>query len=56
MDSLPGSIADPDPGSGDFLTPGTGMGKNQDPDPGSGFGMNIPDYFSDRELRKKFLG
>jgi hypothetical protein len=23
-----------DPGSGAFLTPGSGMGKNQDPDPG----------------------
>jgi hypothetical protein len=29
------SIADPDPGSGAFLTPGSGMGKkNPDPDPG----------------------
>jgi hypothetical protein len=26
------SVADPDPGSGAFLTPGSGMGKNQDPD------------------------
>ncbi len=31
---LAGSVADPDPGSGAFLTPGSGMGKNQDPDPG----------------------
>ncbi len=29
-----GSVADPDPGSGAFLTPGSGMGKSQDPDPG----------------------
>jgi uncharacterized UBP type Zn finger protein len=28
------SVADSDPGSGAFLTPGSGMGKNQDPDPG----------------------
>ncbi len=29
------SVADPDPVSGAFLTPGSGMGKkNQDPDPG----------------------
>jgi hypothetical protein len=29
------SVADPDPGSGAFLTPGSGIGKkNQDPDPG----------------------
>ncbi len=41
------SVADPDPGSGAFLTPrsgiqdpGFGMDKNQDPDPGSGSGMN----------------
>jgi hypothetical protein len=27
------SVADPDPGSRAFLTPGSGMGKNQDPDP-----------------------
>jgi hypothetical protein len=36
-----GSVADPDPGSGAFLTPGIGIWdpewvKNQDPDPGSG--------------------
>ncbi len=29
---LTNSVADP--GSGAFLTPGSGMGKNQDPDPG----------------------
>jgi hypothetical protein len=28
------SVADPDPGSGAFLTPGSGTGKNQDPNPG----------------------
>jgi hypothetical protein len=28
------SVADPDPGSGAFLTPGSGMGKVRDPDPG----------------------
>jgi hypothetical protein len=28
------SVADPDPGSGALLTPGSGMGKNQDLDPG----------------------
>jgi hypothetical protein len=38
-------VTDPDPGSGAFLTPGSGMGKNQDPDPGAG--MNFPDYISD---------
>jgi hypothetical protein len=26
-------VADPDPGAGAFLTPRSGMGKNQDPDP-----------------------
>ena len=39
-------VADPDPGYGAFLTPGSGMGENQDPDPGS--------YFL--ELRNNFLG
>jgi hypothetical protein len=29
------SVADPDPGSGAFLIPGSGMVKNQDPDAGS---------------------
>ncbi len=37
-----------DPGSGAFLTPGSGMGKkNQEPDPGSGSGMNILDRISE---------
>ncbi len=36
-----------DPGSGAFLTPGSGMGKNEDPQPGSGSGMNIPDHISE---------
>ncbi len=43
---LPGcvkcSVADPDPGLGAFLTPGSGMGESQHPDPGSG--MNNPDH------------
>jgi hypothetical protein len=43
------SVADPDPGSGAFLTPGSGIRdpgwvKSQDPDPGSG--MNNPDHIS----------
>ncbi len=36
------SVADPDPGLGAFLTPGSGMGESQHPDPGSG--MNNPDH------------
>jgi hypothetical protein len=43
------SVADPDPGLGTFLTPGSGirdprseMGESQHPDPGSG--MNNPDH------------
>jgi hypothetical protein len=43
---LNNSVAHPDPGSGSFLTTGSGMG---DPDPGSG--MNNP-----RELRNNLLG
>ncbi len=31
-----GSVADPDPGSGTFLTPGSGMGKKLDPEHISG--------------------
>ena len=34
------SVADPDPGSGAFLTPGSGMGRKS----ASGSGMNNPDY------------
>ena len=34
VETVKGSVADPDTGSGAFLTPGSGMGKNQDPDPG----------------------
>jgi hypothetical protein len=30
----PGSVADPDPGSGAFLTPGSGIQKKISPDPG----------------------
>jgi hypothetical protein len=37
----PGSVADPNPGSGVFLT-SPGLVKKQDPDPG----MNIPDHIS----------
>jgi hypothetical protein len=46
------SVADPDPGSGAFLTPGsgirnTGWVKNQDPYPDPGSGMNNPDHISE---------
>ncbi len=34
----------PDPGSGDFLTPESGMCESKEPDPGSG--MNSPDHIS----------
>jgi hypothetical protein len=46
------SVADPDPGSGAFLTPGSRIrdGKKS----GSGFGMNNPDHIS--ELKKQFFG
>jgi hypothetical protein len=40
------SVADPDPGSGDFFIPldqDSGMGKSQDPDPGRIF----PDHISE---------
>ncbi len=37
------SVADPDPGSGAFLTPGSGMSKKS----GSGSGMNNPDHISE---------
>jgi hypothetical protein len=37
------SDADPDPGYGALLTPGSGMGKKS----GSGTGMDIPDHFSE---------
>ncbi len=40
--SVSASVADPDPGSSAFLTPGSGMGRSQHPDPGSG--MNNPDH------------
>jgi hypothetical protein len=40
-------VADPDPGSGAFLTPGSGMGNIS----GSGSGMNNPDHtISDADL------
>jgi hypothetical protein len=38
---MPKSVADPDPKSGSFLTPGSGMGKKS----GSGSGMNNQDHF-----------
>jgi hypothetical protein len=41
------NTADPDPGSGAFFTPGSGMVKSQDPDPGSGSGMNNTDHISE---------
>jgi hypothetical protein len=37
------SVADPDPGSGTFLTPGSGMGKKSR----SGSGMDIQDHISE---------
>jgi hypothetical protein len=37
------SEADPYPGSGAFLTPGSGMGKKSE----SGSGMNNPDHISE---------
>jgi hypothetical protein len=37
------SVADPDTGSGAFLTPGSGMGIKS----GSGSGMNNPDHISE---------
>ncbi len=41
------SVADPDPGSGAFLSRYPVWVKNQDPDPESGSGMNIPYYISE---------
>jgi hypothetical protein len=40
---LVASVADPDQGSGAFLTPGSGMGKKS----GSGSGLNNPDHISE---------
>jgi hypothetical protein len=45
----PGSVADPDPGSGAFLTPGSGI---RDP----GFEMGKKSISGFRELRNNFLG
>jgi hypothetical protein len=39
---VPSSVADPDPGSGAFLTPGSGMSKKSE----SGSRMNNPDHIS----------
>ncbi len=49
------SVADPDPGSGAFLTPGSGMGKKS----GSGSGIRIWDEQPEshfREPRNQFSG
>jgi hypothetical protein len=43
------SVADPDPGSGAFLTPGSGMGKKSES------GMKNPDHIS-KCLETIFLG
>jgi hypothetical protein len=45
------SVADLDPGSVAFLTPGSGMGKKS----GYGSGMNNPDHISEK-LETNFLG
>jgi hypothetical protein len=47
------SVADPDPGSGAFLTPGSGIGKNFNT--GSRSGMNNPDHIF-LQLINSFLG
>jgi hypothetical protein len=47
------SVADPDPGSGAFLTPGYGFRNGKKI--GSGSRMNIPDQFF-LELRNNVLG
>jgi hypothetical protein len=43
------SVADPDPRSGAFLTPGSGIrdGYLKNQDPGSGSGMKNPDHISE---------
>ena len=41
-DAAQASVADPDPGFGTFLTPGSGMEESQHQDPGSG--TNNPDH------------
>jgi hypothetical protein len=44
LSTVVASVADPDPGSGAFLTPGSGMvGKKSGP----GSGMNHPDHISE---------
>ncbi len=48
-----GSVADPYPGLGAFLTPGSGMGESQHPDPGSG--MNNPETIFWLFLGLKYL-
>jgi hypothetical protein len=49
--SLEISVADPDPESGAFLTPGSGMSKKS----GFGSGMNNPDHISEG-FKNKFFG
>ncbi len=49
--SLRTSVADPDPGSGAFLTPGPGSGKGFFPDPGS----RIPDLGSKPHIFKSLV-
>jgi hypothetical protein len=43
------NVADPDPGSGAFLTPGSGIrdGKEKNPDPDQRSHINIPDHLSE---------
>jgi hypothetical protein len=52
LELMESSVADPNPGSGAFLTPGSGrMGKKS----GSGSGMNNPDHISE-SLEIIFVG
>jgi hypothetical protein len=48
---MEGSVADADPGSGVFLTTGSGIGKKS----GYGSAMNSPDHISE-SLETNFLG
>ncbi len=54
--SIVNNVAELDPGSGAFLTPGSGIriGDGKNPDPGSGSGMNTPDLIFENFIR--FLG
>ncbi len=51
VESIKGSVVDPDPGSRAFLTPGSGMGKKLR----SGSEMNIPEHISESGTVLKFL-